>query len=169
MFQLLIIGGGFAGVWSAISAMRLCKNQQQESNITITLISNNPYHGIRPRYYESDLQQTQILLENILNPIGVKHITGNVCAVDLDNQKVAIKCTDQKTHTVSYDRLILAVGSQLFLPPIPGLEQYSFNIDTYSAAIKLNQHLQSLPNLTNKGLCTIVVAGGGFTGLEIAT
>ena len=50
MKEIVIIGGGFAGLWAAFSAMRLAKLEGLEQEVAITLISKDPYHGLRPRY-----------------------------------------------------------------------------------------------------------------------
>lgn len=71
--------------------------------------------------------------------------------------------------TLPYDKLILATGSTLFLPNIPGLEECSFNVDQLSNAIALDNHLKALsdkPDTVARN--TVVVVGGGFTGIETA-
>src|SRR5262249_44198862 len=69
-----------------------------------------------------------------------------------------------------YDRFVLATGSTLFTPDIPGLREHGFNVDTLAAAEVLDAHLKALaaqPATPERN--TVVVAGGGFTGLETAT
>lgn len=169
MPKVFIIGAGFAGVWSAISAMRLSRLQQQPQNIDITLINKDEYHGIRPRYYEPDLTDVRIPLEKILTPIGIKFQLGTVVHIDHHQQNLQFKNTAQKLETCKYDKLILAAGSQLNMPPIPGLDTYGFNVDSYAAAKQLANHLQKLPYHPGKGQYTAVIVGGGFTGIETAT
>lgn len=169
MKKVLIIGGGFAGVWSAIGAMRLCRLHKQDSNIEITLINKDDYHGMRPRYYEQDLSNVRVPLEQILAPIGVKYKIGSVINIDHQQQRAQLENTTEELETLTYDTLILAAGSHLNSPPIPGLSTYGFNVDTYAAAEHLANHLRSLPNKTGKGQYTAVVVGGGFTGVETAT
>ncbi|MGM7375328.1 FAD-dependent oxidoreductase, partial [Acinetobacter baumannii] len=72
--------------------------------------------------------------------------------------------------TLSYDRFILATGSTTFMPPIPGLTEYGFSVSTLEDAEKLDQHLKNLANKpANAARNTVVVAGGGLTGLETVT
>jgi NADH dehydrogenase len=55
-------------------------------------------------------------------------------------------------------------------PAIPGLAAASFDVDTYQAAVRLNEHLAALGRQApSPGQSTIVVVGAGFTGIEVAT
>jgi len=72
-------------------------------------------------------------------------------------------------HTLEYDRLVLAAGSQLYEPDIPGLREFSFNVDTYEAGMRLNQHIDSLPRVpAGPGRYTVLVLGADLTGIETA-
>jgi len=75
-----------------------------------------------------------------------------------------------RPFSLSYDRLVFALGSELARPPIPGLAEYGFDIDTYDAAEKLAAHLTALPRRPDEpGRFTALVVGGGLTGVEAAT
>ena len=72
--------------------------------------------------------------------------------------------------SLSYDRLVVATGSRLFRPNIPGLAEHGFSVDQLDDAIALDQHLHGLADRPAlNGRDTVVVAGGGFTGIEAAT
>src|SRR5690606_22848720 len=69
-----------------------------------------------------------------------------------------------------YDRLILATGSQGFQPPIPGLAEFGRTVTDRGGAIALDEHLHRLAaRPASIARNTIVVGGGGFTGIEVAT
>jgi NADH dehydrogenase len=73
-------------------------------------------------------------------------------------------------RSLPYDRLVLAAGSQGIKPDIPGLAKYGFSVEQLDDAIALDQHLNTLPTRpSSAGRDTAVVAGGGFTGIEVAT
>ncbi len=64
----------------------------------------------------------------------------------------------------------MAAGSKLFRPDIPGLAEFAFSVDQRDEAAALDNHLRDLAKEpTSSKRDTVVVAGGGFTGLEIAT
>lgn len=70
---------------------------------------------------------------------------------------------------VAYDRLVLAAGSRLFRPDIPGLVEHSYSVDQIDEAAELEAHMQTLNRLPAcKGRNNVVVAGGGFPGIETA-
>lgn len=167
--KILIIGAGFAGVWAALAAMRHCKLLKKEKKFDITVINKDNYHGLRPRFYEENLEPTRISLDKVLTPYGIKHSIGEVTLIDHARQKVDLKTESSELEIHDYDRLILASGSHLHSPPVPGLNKFGYNVDTYEAAHRLGKHLHALHKKPAKGRYTLVVVGGGFTGLEAAT
>src|SRR5690606_23071969 len=63
-----------------------------------------------------------------------------------------------------------ATGSRLFRPDIPGLAAYAFSVDSLDDAVALDKHLHSLAKRPHaNGRDTVVVVGGGFTGIEAGT
>ncbi len=102
--------------------------------------------------------------------VGVKFLAGWVNKIDSNQQTIEVSTTDGNNQTLSYDRFILATGSTTFMPPISGLTEYGFNVSTLEDAEKLDQHLKNLANKpANAARNTVVVAGGGLTGLETVT
>ena len=72
--------------------------------------------------------------------------------------------------SILYDRLIVATGSRLFRPNIPGLAEHAFSVDSLDDAVALDRHLEGLASQpASEARNTVVVAGGGFTGIEAAT
>ena len=165
MKHIICLGGGFAGFWAAVGAARMVKQHAASSCISISLINTTPYFGIRPRFYESDISKTQLSLESYLSPLGVKVRINTVDHIDVNTQTLTLS----EAISLHYDTLIFSAGSQLIQPNIPGLSQYAFNVDTFDAATRLHNHIENLPNgNANKQHC-IIIAGGGFTGIETAT
>jgi NADH dehydrogenase len=121
------------------------------------------------RNYELDLADVAIPLGEVLDPIGVRHVTGAVEAIDVADREVILAIDGRREH-VSYDRLVLALGSELPRPQIPGLAEHGFDVDTYAAAVRLNGHIARLGTRPSAaGRATVVVVGAGFTGIEVAT
>jgi NADH:ubiquinone reductase (H+-translocating) len=167
--RILVLGGGFAGLWSAIGAARqLDQLGIGPEQVEILLVNRDAYHNIRVRNYEADLSAVQVPLADVLEPIGVKWVEGEVVEIDWQQQSVQVK---QLTDTISltYDRLVFALGSQLYRPDIPGLAEFAFSVDTYPEATKLNTHLQGLGDRPDSpGKYTVLVVGAGLTGVEAA-
>jgi NADH dehydrogenase len=169
MARIIVLGAGFAGLWAAIGAARKRKEIGAAAAATeILVIDRFPYHNIRVRNYEVDLSDAAIPLAELLDPIGVKHVIGEVIDVDGIRQRVAIT-SKRGTEELSYDRLVMTLGSELIRPPVPGFTQHAFDVDTYAAAVRLREHLAALGKSdASPGRSTVVVVGAGFTGIEVA-
>jgi NADH dehydrogenase len=168
--RILVLGSGFAGLWSAVGAARkLDELGYGPDAVEVTLVNRDGFHSIRVRNYEADLTQVRVPLDDVLGPVGVGRVEGEVTGIDLAGQTVAVT-TASGQLTLSYDRLVFTLGSELLCPNVPGLAEYAFDVDTYNGATQLNAHLQSLPRRTESpGLFTVVVVGAGLTGIEAAT
>src|SRR5882672_10826619 len=117
--RILVLGGGFAGLWSAVGAARkLDELAIGPDRVEVTLVSASPWHSIRVRNYEAELDGTRLPLDEVLGPIGVRRVEAEV--VDIDFKKRQVACAGL-SGPLPYDRLVFALGSQLARPPIPGL------------------------------------------------
>jgi NADH dehydrogenase len=168
--QIIVLGGGFAGLWSAVGAARkLDELGPGLGAAEVTLVNRDGYHCIRARNYEADLTAVRVPLDDVLGPVGVQCVEGEVTHIDLTEQTVTVATTNGQ-RTLPYDRLVFALGSQLLRPNVAGLVEYGFDVDTYGGAVRLNTHLESLPSLpASVGQFTVVVVGAGLTGIEAAT
>ena len=170
MKQIVVLGGGFAGLIAAVGAARkLAELSIPNNEISVTVVNRDPWHAIRVRNYETDLRDVRVPLDDVLGPIGVDLVIGEVSAVDCSRHEVLCNAASRSV-ALSYDRLVFALGSELVRPPIPGLAEYAFDIDTYGAAAKLGAHLAGLPDRPESpGRFTALVVGAGLTGVEAAT
>jgi len=169
--RLLIIGAGFAGMYAALSSARLrdIKGVSPEQ-LEIALIAPEPTLVIRPRLYEPKPETLTAPLRDVLGAIDVDYTRGSAETVDTEARTVRIKTPEGASKTLSYDRLVVATGSRLFRPNIPGLAEHSFSVDSLDDAVALDKHLHGLAKRPAvNGRDTVVVAGGGFTGIEAAT
>lgn len=168
--RIVVLGGGFAGLWSAVGAARkLDELGHGPNDVELTLVNRDAFHNIRVRNYEADLSAVRVSLEDVLGPIGVRRVEAEVAGIDLAGQTVAVTAAKGQ-QTLPYDRLVFALGSQLVRPNIPGLNELGFDVDTYQGGARLNAHLQSLPHRPESpGRFTVVVVGSGLTGIEAAT
>lgn len=169
--RLLIIGAGFAGMYAALSAARLRDLKGvTPDQLEIALIAPRPALVIRPRLYEAKPETLSAPLLDVLKAVDVAYIQGYVMGVDTDKRIVEAAGNPEDRFTIQYDRLVVATGSQLFRPPVPGLAEFGFSVDSLEDAVALDKHLHKLakqPETDARN--TVVVAGGGFTGIEAAT
>lgn len=168
MKRILIVGAGFAGMWSALSAARLI-DEQGETGVEISLVAPEPHLHIRPRLYEQNAAAMKAPLTEIFGETGVKFIQGTVAQIHTDRNAVDVITADQSASTIHYDRLVLATGSRLFRPQIEGLAEHAFSVDQIDEAAELEAHIKALADQpVTPARNTVVVVGGGFTGIETA-
>jgi len=168
--RILVIGAGFSGMWSALGAVRLLEKEGRD-DVEVALVAPEASLHVRPRLYEKFPEGLKAPLQNLFNTTGIRFIPGLVENIDVENNVVKIKLVGDTgdVYPLQYDRLVLAAGSHLFCPPIPGLKEHASNIDQIAAAVHLESHLKSLAaKPASSARNSVVVAGAGFTGLEIA-
>ena len=166
--RVLVLGSGFAGLWAALGAARrldeLGAVHQARSHVTV--VSSQPFHDIRVRNYEADLSACRIPLQDLLDPAGVGHITADVTGIDA----AAATVSTADGATLGYDRLVLALGSRVAKPDLPGLAEFGYDVDTYDGAMRLQAHIRDLAERgTDPASATAVVVGAGLTGIETAS
>jgi NADH:quinone reductase (non-electrogenic) len=169
MKNVVVLGSGFAGLWAAVgAARRLDELHIPAGDVGVTVISSRPFHDIRVRNYESDLTACRIPLSDVLDPVGVAHITADVTAIDTAGRTITFSGADG-SGSQDYDRLVFALGSSVVRPDLPGLREFSFDVDTYDHAMRLSRHLAALADgPSTPGAATAVVVGAGLTGIEAA-
>ncbi|QHO78486.1 FAD-dependent oxidoreductase [Bradyrhizobium sp. CCBAU 051011] len=169
--RLIIIGAGFAGMYAALSAARLRDIQGvSPEELEIALVAPEPTLVIRPRLYEQKPEALTASLLDVLEAVDVDYVQGSAETIDAKARVVQIATAKGTRKTLSYDRLVVATGSRLFRPNIPGLAEHGFSVDQLEDAVALDKHLQGLADRpAMNGRDTVVVAGGGFTGIEAAT
>lgn len=173
MQRIVVVGSGFAGMWSAIAARRLISLQATGGappNIEVAVIAPQPKLALRPRLYEADPASMTAPLGDLFRATGVRFIRGTVDTIRTAEHEVGVIDPFGVRSTLSYDRLILAAGSRLVRPNIPGLAEHGFSVDQVDEAAELEGHLRRLASLPpSPARNTVVVCGAGFTGIEVAT
>jgi NADH dehydrogenase len=173
--RLLILGAGFGGVYTA---MHLEKRLARASNVEITLVNRENFFLFTPMLHEvaaSDLDIT-----HIVNPIRkllrrTNFFEGDVDYIDLPNKCVGVSHGyETHQHELPYDHLVLALGSVTNFFHLPGLEEHALTMKSLGDAIHVRNRL--IANLEEASsecsvqgrapLLSVVVAGGGFAGVE---
>jgi len=173
--RIVILGGGFGGVYAA---MHLEKLVTQHNEVEICLVSHDNFFLFTPMLHEiaaSDLEIT-----NIVNPLRkllrkVEVFVGDVNQIDLQSKRVFIS-PGYRNHSwqIDYDHLVIALGSITNFYDLPGLAEQAITMKSLRDAIQLRaQILRHLEEANSEGdpaerrsCLTFVVAGGGFAGVE---
>lgn len=167
--KILILGAGFAGMWAALSAARLAAMHQRE-DIEITVLAPQPELRVRPRFYETQVASLVAPLQPLFDVTGVKFVKGEAQRIDSENHCVWYRDEQGNSIPRQYDRLVLATGSNLKRDLISGAAKHAFDLDQLESALRLEQHISALAQQpVSEARNTVVVCGGGFTGIEMAT
>lgn len=173
--EVLILGGGFAGVYTARYLEKLLKAEQA----TITLVNRENYWVYQPMLPE--VISGSIGLTNVVSPIRrfcprTNLVMREVEDIDLKNQIVTISPGFlPRQLQLKYDYLVVALGNVTNFYGMPGLFENALPFRTLADAMVLRNHLihvmeeadvEENPELRSK-LLTFVVAGGGFSGVEV--
>jgi NADH dehydrogenase len=168
--RIVVVGAGFAGMWSALAAARVLHGAGEAGgSVEIALVAPEPFLHVRPRFYEPNPSAMKAPLEDVFAAVGVRYEQGTVERIRTHTNEVEAKRAGGSRFAMTYDRLVLAAGSRLFRPELPGLREHAFSVDQLEEAAELEAHLLALAALPDTpARNTVVVAGGGFTGIEIA-
>ncbi|QHG64701.1 NAD(P)/FAD-dependent oxidoreductase [Pseudomonas putida] len=168
MKNILIIGAGFAGLWSALSAIRQL-DLHGRKDVQVTLLAPQAELHVRPRFYEPEVHTMAAPLQELFDAVNVRFVHGTAFHVDETDHHVRYRTSSGTECNLPYDRLIMACGSVLNRPDMVGIE-HVFDVDKIDSAARLEAHLKALVDWPDSpARNTVVVAGGGFTGIETAT
>ncbi|WP_166366328.1 NAD(P)/FAD-dependent oxidoreductase [Pseudomonas akapageensis] len=167
--QILIVGAGFGGMWSALGAARLA-DMHDRSDVEVTVLAPEAELRVRPRFYEAEVHQMKAPLGDLFDAVGVKFIKGSAERIDSEGKRVEYTDAQGVKSVFNYDRLVLAAGSRVVRPNLTGVNEHAFDVDQIEQAARLESHIKAL-HLQPESVArnTVVVAGGGFTGIETAT
>ncbi len=173
--RVLILGGGFGGVYTALHLEQMLADQP---DVEITLVNRENFFLFTPMLHE--VAASDIDLTHIANPIRqllrrARFFHGTVEAIDLPGQRVIVAHgPHQHTHALEYDHLVIALGSITNFFNLPGLAEHALTMKSLGDAIEVrNRVIANLEVAATEcaagvrvPLLTFLVAGGGFAGVE---
>lgn len=172
--RVVVIGGGFAGFTAVRTLSRIARGA-----IEIVLINPTDYFlylPLLPEVAAGILDPRKVAVSLAGDYPGVRHLLAMVDGIDLGERR--LRCTDAEGNLreLSYDRLVIAVGSVNKLLPIPGVAEHAHGFRSISEALYLRDHLIRQIELAatahdpeeRRARCTFVVVGAGYTGTEVA-
>jgi demethylphylloquinone reductase len=164
--SVVILGGGFGGLQTALRLSQFPWPDEQRPNIL--LIDQNSHFLFLPLLYElvtNELETWEIAppFSELLANTQIQFRQATVQAIDLDQQQVSLTSGE----SVSYDRLILALGSETPLDIVPGAAEYALPFHSVAHAHQLKDRLRLL-EASDKDTIRVAVVGGGASGVELA-
>jgi NADH:ubiquinone reductase (H+-translocating) len=183
--QIVILGGGFAGMTTAESLEQLCG---AERSVAVTLVSDTNALLFTPMLAEvagSSLEPTHISSPLRTSLRRTQVVRGRVTHIDLEKHRVVLS-VDEATagngvttgtiRELPYDHLVLALGTVSNYLGLQNVQQLAFDFKSLRDAMRIRNHVITMferadnePDAARRQeLLTFVVAGGGFAGVELA-
>jgi len=173
--QILILGGGFAGVYTARALEKLLRPEEAD----ITLVNRENYWVYQPML--SEVISGSIGVANVVSPIRrlcprTNLVTREIEDIDLANKVVTVSPGFRPRQLrLSYDCLVIALGNVTNFYGMPGMFENAFPFKTLADAMLLRNHvIRTLEEADveedhemRRKLLTFVVGGGGFSGVEV--
>ncbi|GAB4311537.1 MAG: FAD-dependent oxidoreductase [Candidatus Sumerlaeia bacterium] len=198
--RIVILGGGFGG---AYAAQRLSRRLRDRPDVEILLLDRQNYFIFYPLLVEAgtgniEPRHAVVPLRDFLRGPNARFIMAEVVSADPAARTVSFEVAgiDADRHaipnhtgenagpatsgglrrTISYDHLIVALGSVTRLPPVPGLHEFGFQMKSLSDAVALRDRAIFLLEVANtledpnerRALLHFVVVGANFSGVEVA-
>lgn len=159
--RIIVLGAGYSG---AIAAGRLAKRLHRE-DVAITLVNAQPDFVERVRMHQLAVGQElkPRPLEEVFAGTGVEVKLAKVTSIDVHGKSVTVQSA-QGTAELPYDTLVYALGSAGNDHGVPGVAEHAHQIASRPGALRLRERLASMAEGE-----TVLVVGGGLTGLEFAT
>uniref|UniRef100_B8HPF6 demethylphylloquinone reductase n=1 Tax=Cyanothece sp. (strain PCC 7425 / ATCC 29141) TaxID=395961 RepID=B8HPF6_CYAP4 len=164
--QICILGGGFAGLYTALRLSQFPWNESSKPNIT--LVDQSDRFLFVPFLYElvtGELQTWEIAppFEEILVNTGVRFIQSSVEDIRIDQRQVQLG----NGQTLTYDRLVLALGGETPLDMVPGAKDHAIPFRTIADAYRLEERLRALEESPQDRI-RVAIVGAGPSGVELA-
>lgn len=171
--KIVILGAGYAGVHAA---KMLAKKYKKNDDVEITLIDRNPYHTLMTELHEVaggrvHPESVQVELWKIFEKTKVNLVIDNIENVDTDNKKITTS-----HESIEYDYLMVGTGAEPAFFGVPGVKEHGFTLWSFDDAMRIRGHIQDMfakaslerDEKKRKEMLTFIVAGSGFTGIEMA-
>lgn len=171
--KIFILGGGYGGVWAG---KMLGKRYKKNPNVEITLVDRRPFHTLMTELCEvagwrTDPNSITVPFERIFSPKHkVRFMQDDITDIDFE-----AKTAKGKKRSYDFDYIIMGTGAEPEYFGIPGIEENSFTMWSYEDALEVRYHLEDVfykaaietDPAKRRSLLTFVVAGAGFTGIEM--
>ncbi|MFD8214241.1 NAD(P)/FAD-dependent oxidoreductase [Streptomyces sp. NPDC059697] len=172
--RIVIVGAGFAGYRTARTLARLTRHKAD-----ITLLNPTDYFlylPLLPQVATGVLEPRRVTVSLPGTLPHVRLVLGEADGIDLDARTVHYTDPESEPGSLTYDRLVLAVGGVNKLLPVPGVAEYAHGFRGLPEALYLRDHVTRQVELaaasedpkTRAARCTFVVVGAGYTGTEVA-
>jgi NADH dehydrogenase len=175
--RVVVLGGGFGGAYTALALERLAANG---APIDVALVNRENYLVFQPMLAEVIAGDVGIL--DTVSPLRqllaqTELFVREIEHVDLDRRVVTLGAgLTPQTYELEFDQLVLALGNVTDFRGIPGLPEHAMPFKTLADAVRIRNHVINVLEQSSivrdpdmrRTMLTFVIAGGGFSGTEVA-
>jgi NADH dehydrogenase len=172
--KILIIGGGYAGFYTAWRLEKLLKRGEAE----VTLVDPLPYMTYQPFLPEvaaGSIEARHVVVSHRQHLRKTNLVSGKLSKINHKTRKATIAIEGGKPINLDYDQVIMTAGAVTRTFPIKGIAETAIGMKTIEEAVEVRNRLvgnferaAALPRNSKlrQRLLTTVVVGGGFAGIE---
>ena len=172
--QILIIGGGYAGFYTAWKLEKLLTQGEAE----VTLVDPLPYMTYQPFLPEvaaGSIEARHAIVSHRRHLKKTNLVSGRMLKVNHKTRKATIAIEGGRNRTIEYDQIVMTAGAVTRTFPIKGIADQAIGLKTIEEAVEVRNRMvgnferaAALPKSSKlrKRLLTVVVVGGGFAGIE---
>ena len=172
--KILIVGGGYAGFYTAWKLEKHLRKGEAE----VTIVDPLPYMTYQPFLPEVaagsiEARHSVVALRRHLKRTNV--VAAKVTGIDHAHKTATITPIAGDPHELEYDQIVVTAGAVSRTFPIPGIADNAIGLKTIEEAVAIRDRLMSNfdkasvlpPGPERERLLTVVVVGGGFAGIEV--
>jgi len=180
--RICVVGGGAGGLELVV---KLARKLRRESDVQVQLVDKNPTHIWKPLFHEVatgslNSYHDEASYRMLARKHGFEFVLGRVTGIDLDAKRLTLGSVTDDAGTdmvpgrvLPYDTLIVAVGSLSNDFGIEGVAEHSRQLDSREEAERFHKQFTAALHRVNSGLdddslLSVVIVGGGATGVELA-
>ncbi|GAA4723180.1 NAD(P)/FAD-dependent oxidoreductase [Brevibacillus fulvus] len=168
--KILVLGAGYGGLLTTLGLQQKLNYNEAE----LTLVNKHDYHFITTWLHEpaagtAPIEHARVDLDTILDKTKVNFVKGTVKSI----QREAKTVTLESGETLSYDYLVIGLGSEPETFGIEGLREHAFSIRSLNSVRQIREHIEYMfakykNDPTRTDYLTFVIGGAGFTGIEFS-
>src|SRR5919198_2782769 len=173
MRKILIVGGGYAGFYTAWKLEKKLRAGEAD----VTLVDPRPYMTYQPFLPEVvagsvEARHAAVSLRRHLRRTRV--VAGMVTAIDHAHRVVTVQPADADTFELGYDVIVVTAGAVTRQFPVPGIAEQAIGLKHVEEAVAIRDRLLTAfdraallsPGPRRRKLLTVTFVGGGFSGVE---
>ncbi|MBM7554157.1 NAD(P)/FAD-dependent oxidoreductase [Thalassobacillus pellis] len=159
MRKLVILGGGYGGLKILLELL----DKELPKDVHVTIVDRNPYHSLKTEFYaiaagtEADTNARISFPEHD----QVDYVFGEIETIDTEKQQIHV---NETVEPVNYDFLVIALGCEDNYHGIPGANDFTESVQSFSRARRAGLAVGNL-----KAYGKVSVVGAGLSGIEVAS